>query len=389
MDILLVLLTVVFGMILGRRLQDDHFRTLDDKAGSLVLRCRGPKQGRLWFGLPVVATAIALAVVAAAVHSDVFYGMIVPAILIQAPPTAQGPASFNPILGYFALLLAIVCAAAIAGMIWTRLGVSLEIHEHGLVFLWPGGGGFVPWRYVKFAKWSMLGDRLDIHTTFDCRPVELIRRQEHAINEALAGRVFLRASDNTLIEQSPDHAQQRARAKADSPETRPGSMHRGRWQFSLTSLMLLTLALGPPASLAGLRHEVWGAHRREQLEPLQALEAYQPDVEWMGNSVTSVDFTVSTRLPDDEAMKHVARLSDLEDLSLGAAPITDQGIAHLRPLKNLRWLGTASPHITDDVFATLADMPGLIHVDLTGTSVTQQGVDDFQRDHGTFVVMGP
>ncbi|GEM_PF-5253524 len=71
----------------------------------------------------------------------------------------------------------------------------------------------------------------------------------------------------------------------------------------------------------------------------------------------------------------IARVEQLEMLSLPRNPITDQDLAVLTPLQNLELLDLSFTRVTDRGMPQLLKLPRLKLVDLTGTQVTDAGVE--------------
>jgi hypothetical protein len=74
---------------------------------------------------------------------------------------------------------------------------------------------------------------------------------------------------------------------------------------------------------------------------------------------------------DDRSMKQLAGLKNLRKLELDATGIGNEALANLAGLKQLNTLTLElNTRITDEGLACLSKLPGLVHLDLTGTSVT-------------------
>lgn len=76
----------------------------------------------------------------------------------------------------------------------------------------------------------------------------------------------------------------------------------------------------------------------------------------------------------DKAMEHVGSLSQLEELHLGRADVTDDGLAHLRGLKRLTGLIIGGRGITDQGMAHLAELRELKVITLTCPGITAEGI---------------
>lgn len=81
----------------------------------------------------------------------------------------------------------------------------------------------------------------------------------------------------------------------------------------------------------------------------------------------------------DEDMKHLAVLTQLQELELFGSTFTDTGLQHLSRLTNLKNLSiTRDPRITDAGIEFLKGLASLKTLSLSGTSVTEEGVAGLQ-----------
>ncbi|MBN2129568.1 MAG: hypothetical protein JW741_08725 [Sedimentisphaerales bacterium] len=81
---------------------------------------------------------------------------------------------------------------------------------------------------------------------------------------------------------------------------------------------------------------------------------------------------------NDPGMVHVGKITSLETLALSAG-ITDEGLAHLENLTNLRRLSATNQGITDDGLAHLADMKQMQYLNLTNAQITDAGLVHLKR----------
>jgi hypothetical protein len=77
----------------------------------------------------------------------------------------------------------------------------------------------------------------------------------------------------------------------------------------------------------------------------------------------------------DRAMEHIGQCRKLEDLSLRATDITDNGLRCLKDLANLKWLYLYNDNVSDNGLRYLATCKSLTILDATGTYVTREGAD--------------
>jgi len=109
----------------------------------------------------------------------------------------------------------------------------------------------------------------------------------------------------------------------------------------------------------------------------------------------------------DEALVHIGKLTKLQELVLWDAPITDAGLKHLAPLKDLRNLDLAfATKITTAALADIAQFPKLERLNLAGTKtddvsalsklttlqelrlgkLTPKGVDELKKARPTLMI---
>jgi hypothetical protein len=81
----------------------------------------------------------------------------------------------------------------------------------------------------------------------------------------------------------------------------------------------------------------------------------------------------------DEALKSLAGMPQLERLWLSGTKVSDRGIAHLRGHPSLVDIDLGYTAITDSALAELATIPRLSDLDLTATAVTDQGLAHLER----------
>lgn len=75
----------------------------------------------------------------------------------------------------------------------------------------------------------------------------------------------------------------------------------------------------------------------------------------------------------DAGMVHVGKIASLESLSLGAG-IGDEGLKHLKNLRNLRWLNVGNRDITDDGLAHLAGLTQMETLYFRNTQISDEGL---------------
>lgn len=83
-------------------------------------------------------------------------------------------------------------------------------------------------------------------------------------------------------------------------------------------------------------------------------------------------------LVTDEDLKLIANWPRICMISLRGTNISDAGLAHLKPLTELRDLTLAETRITDAGLAHLREFKSLQNLDLMGTRVTAAGIRELQ-----------
>jgi hypothetical protein len=86
----------------------------------------------------------------------------------------------------------------------------------------------------------------------------------------------------------------------------------------------------------------------------------------------------NTQVNDGELLR-LAKLTELRELDLWAARVTDKGVDALLPLQELRRLQLSQTQITDAGLERLQRLTKLTELGLVGTRVTMAGIRRFQR----------
>ncbi|MGO8691309.1 MAG: leucine-rich repeat domain-containing protein [Thermoguttaceae bacterium] len=184
-------------------------------------------------------------------------------------------------------------------------------------------------------------------------------------------------------------------------------LFRLRFQFTIRSLLLLTLVVAIPCSwLAVARQEA-----RRQREAVAEIEraggrVYAwPEPAWLREllvddlftNVTEVDFANSEigdaglehlkGLPQlqvlyltdtkvsDAGMEHVKQLPQLQVLGLGGTRITDAGLEHLKGVAQLGWLDLRGTKVSDAGLEHLKGLTKIFSLNLRGTAVGDAGLE--------------
>jgi hypothetical protein len=96
------------------------------------------------------------------------------------------------------------------------------------------------------------------------------------------------------------------------------------------------------------------------------------ELEKLGATVTSAGRSVTlppTWQGQNEGLRHLAWLTDLETLELRHSAVNDLGLTHLRRLPNLKSLNLNRSQITNEGLRTLADLPKIETLLLQGTQI--------------------
>src|SRR5262245_9061886 len=163
-----------------------------------------------------------------------------------------------------------------------------------------------------------------------------------------------------------------------------GLMRRLRTTLRGMTLLLAGICLGCGAPPAGSSHarsegdpprgrrvdpraidlaiERAAAKRGEPAEiRLAGVEVSGADLRRIGHlaSLRELDLGTQPLAIGDDDLLALSDLGDLQVLVLGAAPITDRGLAALRGMRELNRLNVTGTRVTDEGLAVLAELPQL------------------------------
>jgi hypothetical protein len=261
------------------------------------------------------------------------------------------------ILGWSLLVLAIATPPY-----WLR--IALQVREHGVILR---GHEFRQWAEIGQFRWfapkTILG-----FLSFCWRPWPHSRYrliisesdfgadQREAVTAALARFVAVYDHDGTLLA-APSQTEITARA-LHPVEKRP----RFRFQFDLQALLLFVVVVSCAASCYAIHHRRAQPYR----SAVTRLAAFQPDVHSLGEIPTIIDFSRSPTKPTDDDLACLECLDQLKLLDLTGSSVTDAGLEHLKKLPHLR------------------------SVMLIDTKVTRRGAEQLSRDlPQTTIFYGP
>ena len=178
-------------------------------------------------------------------------------------------------------------------------------------------------------------------------------------------------------------------------------LFRRRFQFSIMSLLLLTLVVAVPLSWLAVE-------RKRAREQRMAVEAIEKLGGWVGDNyefdaLTSSlvireppgPFSLSGRLGEyfftrvtevnldetlatDTDLERLEGLSQLQCLELGGAPVTDAGLDHLKGLAQLQWLTLSETKVTDAGLERLKGLTQLRRLYLDYTMATDAGLEHLE-----------
>lgn len=107
-------------------------------------------------------------------------------------------------------------------------------------------------------------------------------------------------------------------------------------------------------------------------EQIQSLQAISEQLVWLNLAHTRVT---------DAQLADVAKLKRLRVLYLNYTPVSDEGLAQLAGLADLRWLSLVGTRITNRSFATIEKFDNLTDLFLYQTAVAPQAVMTFASEH--------
>jgi Leucine-rich repeat (LRR) protein len=199
-------------------------------------------------------------------------------------------------------------------------------------------------------------------------------RHQKEVNAALAPYVEVRSGGGGVISRPPPPTAASA-LSANEGDTDAAQVVSFRPQFSLKAMLLLVLTAGFGCSWAALHFKPY----REQMRIVKELERFDPEPNWVGGQLYSLDFSDSKVKIGDEQLSQLAQLTTLETLDLGDCPITDEGLRHLSQLPRLEMLILNGTQVTDAGLVHLEALPHLTYVSLGQTNVTGEGVERLRQ----------
>jgi hypothetical protein len=92
----------------------------------------------------------------------------------------------------------------------------------------------------------------------------------------------------------------------------------------------------------------------------------------------SLNISYTTKITDD-GLANLASLTELRELRMSNTGVTDAGLAHLRGLKKLKDLNLARTHVTDAVLKQMTDYPALEELNVWHTQVTDAALKQLRQ----------
>ena len=81
------------------------------------------------------------------------------------------------------------------------------------------------------------------------------------------------------------------------------------------------------------------------------------------------------RPADEEALRHIAQLTNVKELGLAGARVADEDLVHLRALTNLRMLALFNTEVSDNSLVHLAQLVKLEELHLRNTRISDDGLE--------------
>jgi hypothetical protein len=195
---------------------------------------------------------------------------------------------------------------------------------------------------------------------------------------------------------------------------------RRRFQFSIRSLLLLTVAVAVPCSWMAVEMK-WAREQRKAVEPIKKMgwsvsygipfnaSEYPLALVWIREQLGDDFFGIvavvnlsSTQVTDaglenlkgftelqtlslfntkvtDAGLENLKGLGQLQELYVGDTKITDIGLNYIKSLPLLHDLGLDHTQITDSGLEGLKGLTQLERLDICNTKVTDAGVAELQK----------
>jgi hypothetical protein len=338
MELLAAVLTTVLVWVFALHLVTGARAAARKKAGNLLLKCRQPRWLVKRIAVPVMVT------------------------LIVAGAVALPAAEFIMVRKVEGVHVAFVTFLALIGATpWLQMR-GLEFRERGMVRIAGLRTTFVPWTSIEFCGWVRSTGDLCVQLTFDRFDHAVAREQKEAITSTLSRLIPMYGANGALLNPHLSRPQPSTAGGELEPEQR-------RFQFSLRTLLLLTLLASSALSWDAVRHR----RQREQERAIAWFDRFRPRVVASPSEVY-LDFSTSPKKPSDADLSHLSALPELTFLNLCGAPITDAGMVEIGKAHRLEQLDLSCTGVTDAGLAHLEELKSLEFLSLLRTRVTDVGV---------------
>ena len=166
-------------------------------------------------------------------------------------------------------------------------------------------------------------------------------------------------------------------------------LFRRRFQFSLRSLLIFTLAVALVCNWLAVEMR----QAREQKELVKAMgertwvyydwkhsgpSPQPPEPMWLRNLLGNDFFDTVVRVGSDsftdDGLQYLTGMTQLQGVCLHRSPLTGTGLQHLAGMTQLEFLSLNGTQVTDAGFQCLTGLTQLQTLELSGTQVTDAGL---------------
>ncbi len=238
---------------------------------------------------------------------------------------------------------------------------SFEIREHGIV----KDVFFITWDRIRYCRWAKSKRKLFLHYPYFPIRLKSAPDEYESVTETLSKFVEVRDSASNFITGPQKICNQAVRRDSIWDWIK----RRFCIQYDLLTLLIFILFCASVFSWYGIIHR----RSRQQDTALEKLDRFHPEI------VRSIDviflwFSDEKNKPEDGDLIYFEPFSELQDLSLDMAPITDKGLLNLKPLSQLSTLNIMRTKITDNGLEHLTSLPQLRELILLQDNITDAGI---------------
>lgn len=152
---------------------------------------------------------------------------------------------------------------------------------------------------------------------------------------------------------------------------------RGRFQYSLWTLMVLVPLLGTAIGKVGMQM-MEAAEDREHIAAKRALQRLGARFHAPPGRTRLLDVQFGAKRLTDGDLVHLKRLRGVTSLSLKGTGVTDAGMVHVKSLTFLQALSLENTNISDAGLLQLTGLSELEDLWVGGTRITEDGIKRFQ-----------